>query len=90
MFNFPVSFPGSCKITGCKFEVSLKRFFLHTFTDLSKIEACGNTDAGSDLQYLYLMLTFVYLHACFLFVYLFKNYLITESCRHQLVQLICD
>lgn len=63
MFNFPVQFAGSCKAAGCKFGVSLKHFFVYTFTDLNKIKACGNW------QYLYSLLTFVYLHLWFLFVY---------------------
>lgn len=31
-----------------------KMFFVHKFTDLNKIKACGNRGAGSNLQYLYL------------------------------------
>lgn len=47
----------------------LLNLLVHTFTDLSKIKAYGDTDAGAELQYLYLTLTFVYLHRCFLFIF---------------------
>lgn len=55
MFNFPFWHTESRRTAGYIFGVSFKKKnkkkhnLVHTSTDLSKIKACGNTDAVSDL-----------------------------------------